>query len=172
MQIFESIEKVIGETAAQLRYKNQTLAGIALSTVMHSFVGLDGHHEPLMDIQTWADSRSAGIVRRMKADKELCQNFYQRTGCPVHACYPLAKILWLQKNLPELFQRMQYVGSLKDYIFLGGKSIQPFAFAMSIGVVFGTLSSIFIASPIAYLVAGKEMRNRRKVEEAKAVEVK
>lgn len=119
LQIFESIEKVIGETAAQLRYKNQTLAGIALSTVMHSFVGLDGHHEPLMDIQTWADSRSAGIVRRMKADKELCQNFYQRTGCPVHACYLLAKILWLQKNLPELFQRMQYVGSLKDYIFLG-----------------------------------------------------
>ena len=119
LQIFESIEKVIGETAAQLRYKNQTLAGIALSTVMHSFVGLDAHHEPLMDIQTWADSRSAGIVRRMKADKELCQNFYQRTGCPVHACYPLAKILWLQKNLPELFQRMQYVGSLKDYIFLG-----------------------------------------------------
>ena len=119
LQIFESIEKVIGETAAQLRYKNQTLAGIALSTVMHSFVGLDGHHEPLMDIQTWADSRSAGIVRRMKADKELCQNFYQRTGCPIHACYPLAKILWLQKNLPELFQRMQYVGSLKDYIFRG-----------------------------------------------------
>ena len=119
LQIFESIEKVIGETAAQLRYKNQTLAGIALSTVMHSFVGLDGHHEPLMDIQTWADSRSAGIVRRMKEDKELCQNFYQRTGCPIHACYPLAKILWLQKNLPELFQRMQYVGSLKDYIFRG-----------------------------------------------------
>ncbi len=57
-------------------------------------------------------------------------------------------------------------------LLLGGKSIQPFAFAMTIGVVFGTLSSIFIASPIAYLVAGKEMRNRRKVEEAKAVEVK
>ena len=57
-------------------------------------------------------------------------------------------------------------------LLLGGKSIQPFAFAMTIGVVFGTLSSIFIASPIAYLVAGKEIRNRRKVEEAKAVEVK
>ncbi|MDN5552760.1 protein translocase subunit SecDF [Prevotella sp.] len=57
-------------------------------------------------------------------------------------------------------------------LLLGGKSIQPFAFAMTIGVVFGTLSSIFIASPIAYLVAGKEIRNRKKVEEAKAVEVK
>ena len=57
-------------------------------------------------------------------------------------------------------------------LLLGGKSIQPFAFAMTIGVVFGTLSSIFIASPIAYLVASKEIRNRRKVEAAEAVEVK
>ena len=42
-------------------------------------------------------------------------------------------------------------------LFLGGKSIQPFAFAMTLGVVFGTLSSIFIASPIAYLVMGRKI---------------
>ena len=43
-------------------------------------------------------------------------------------------------------------------LFLGGKSIQPFAFAMTLGVVFGTLSSIFIASPIAYLVLGRKIK--------------
>ena len=43
-------------------------------------------------------------------------------------------------------------------LFLGGKSIQPFAFAMTLGVVFGTLSSIFIASPIAYLVMGRKIK--------------
>jgi SecD/SecF fusion protein len=47
-------------------------------------------------------------------------------------------------------------------LFLGGKSIQPFAFAMTIGVVFGTLSSIFIASPIAYLTLGRKISDRRK----------
>ena len=46
-------------------------------------------------------------------------------------------------------------------LFLGGKSIQPFAFAMTLGVVFGTLSSIFIASPIAYLTLGRKIRDRR-----------
>ena len=35
---------------------------------------------------------------------------------------------------------------------LGGDSIRSFAFAMILGVVFGTLSSLFIASPIAYSV--------------------
>ena len=47
-------------------------------------------------------------------------------------------------------------------LFIGGSSIKGFAFAMTLGVVFGTLSSIFIASPIAYLVMG------RKIEEAPA----
>ena len=42
-------------------------------------------------------------------------------------------------------------------LFIGGSSIKGFAFAMTLGVVFGTLSSIFIASPIAYLVMGRKI---------------
>lgn len=34
--------------------------------------------------------------------------------------------------------------------FLGGDSIRSFAFAMILGVIFGTISSIFLAAPIAY----------------------
>ena len=51
-------------------------------------------------------------------------------------------------------------------LLLGGKSIQPFAFAMTLGVIFGTLSSIFIASPIAYLFMGKTIKDRRLEETA------
>ena len=40
---------------------------------------------------------------------------------------------------------------------LGGASIRSFAFAMILGVVFGTLSSIFIAAPTAYLTRGKSI---------------
>ena len=43
---------------------------------------------------------------------------------------------------------------------LGGDSIRSFAFAMILGVVFGTLSSLFVASPIAYLL----MKNKKTVE--------
>lgn len=58
-------------------------------------------------------------------------------------------------------------------LLLGGKSIQPFAFAMTLGVIFGTLSSIFIASPIAYLFMGKTIKDRRLEEAAlEAVEQK
>ena len=53
-------------------------------------------------------------------------------------------------------------------LFLGGKSIQAFAFAMTLGVIFGTLSSIFIASPIAYLVMGRKIQEEVETEVAKA----
>ena len=55
-------------------------------------------------------------------------------------------------------------------LLLGGKSIQPFAFAMTLGVIFGTLSSIFIASPIAYLFMGKTIKDRRLEEVALGAE--
>ena len=44
--------------------------------------------------------------------------------------------------------------------FLGGDSIRSFSFAMILGVVFGTLSSIFIAAPVAYLTLGRKIENR------------
>lgn len=49
---------------------------------------------------------------------------------------------------------------LISIFILGGDSIRSFSFAMIIGVIIGTLSSIFIASPVAYLVLGKKIENR------------
>ena len=49
--------------------------------------------------------------------------------------------------------------------FLGGDSIRSFSFAMILGVVFGTLSSIFVAAPVAYLTLGKHIENRLKKAE-------
>lgn len=49
---------------------------------------------------------------------------------------------------------------LVSIFVLGGDSIRSFSFAMIIGIIIGTLSSIFIASPVAYLVLGKKIEKR------------
>ena len=54
---------------------------------------------------------------------------------------------------------------------LGGDSIRSFSFAMILGVVFGTLSSIFIAAPIAYITMGRHIKADNEVE-AEAAPVK
>jgi SecD/SecF fusion protein len=47
---------------------------------------------------------------------------------------------------------------------LGGDSIRSFSFAMILGVIFGTLSSLFIAAPVAFLVMGRTIREAETVE--------
>ena len=52
--------------------------------------------------------------------------------------------------------------------FLGGDSIRSFAFAMILGVVFGTCSSLFVAAPTAYLVMKKTKKEKEEIAAAKA----
>ena len=47
---------------------------------------------------------------------------------------------------------------------LGGDSIRSFSFAMILGVVFGTLSSLFIAAPTAFIVMGRTIREEAETE--------
>ncbi|MBR1644582.1 MAG: protein translocase subunit SecDF [Bacteroidales bacterium] len=77
--------------------------------------------------------------------------------------------LWPKRNTKRLFNESinqtlvrTIVTSLTTLLvllcifILGGDSIRSFAFAMILGVVFGTLSSIFLAAPIAYRTLGKK----------------
>ena len=51
---------------------------------------------------------------------------------------------------------------LLSILILGGDSIRSFAFAMILGVVIGTLSSLFLASPVAYLTMRDKMSKNKK----------
>lgn len=53
---------------------------------------------------------------------------------------------------------------LVPIFILGADSIRSFAFAMIIGVLVGTLSSIFLASPIAYIVLGRKIKKEQEEE--------
>lgn len=115
--IYKTIEKVVREVANTLIYKGKNVSGIAISTVMHSFAPANENRELLSNMITWADSRSVGIVNELKKDEALVKGFYERTCCPTHSCYPFLKILWVRKNYPDVFAKMRYIYSLKDYIF-------------------------------------------------------
>ena len=49
---------------------------------------------------------------------------------------------------------------------LGGESTRSFSFAMLLGVIFGTCSSIFIAAPIAYITLGRKIKDTEVAETA------
>ena len=51
--------------------------------------------------------------------------------------------------------------------FLGGDSIRSFAFAMILGVIFGTCSSLFVAAPTAYVIMKKTKKEKEELATAK-----
>ena len=51
-------------------------------------------------------------------------------------------------------------------LFLGGDAVRSFVFAMLIGVVVGTVTSLFVASPVAYIIM-KRQEERKKLEAKK-----
>ncbi|MBQ9455784.1 MAG: protein translocase subunit SecD [Thermoguttaceae bacterium] len=60
-----------------------------------------------------------------------------------------------------------FIVALALYIF-GGESIHGFAFVMTIGVVVGTYSTIFIATPILYMLANKVFKDDMRDDEEEA----
>ena len=45
--------------------------------------------------------------------------------------------------------------------FLGGESIRSFSFAMIVGIIIGTFSSLFLAAPVAYRIIARKERKQQ-----------
>ncbi len=111
--IWQAFIKCIVRVIDQLHHQPK---GIALSSAMHSVIGVDENGQALMNMITWADNRSASIAEKIKASSSGAM-LYEQTGTPIHAMSPLCKIIWLRENESELFQQINKFISIKEYIW-------------------------------------------------------
>lgn len=108
---------------------------IGVSSAMHSLIVMDEEHRPLTRSITWADSRSTRQARRLK--EELEGHFvYLRTGTPIHPMSPLAKLLWLREEAPDIFGRAAKFIGIKEYVLhrLFGKYVVDYSVASTTGL--------------------------------------
>ena len=110
---------------------------VSFSSAMHSMIAVDQNGQPLTRCITWADNRSAKWSAKLK--KELGgQELYLRTGTPIHPMSPLTKLMWLQHEEPELFQKTSKFISIKEYIYF--KLFQQFVVDHSIASCTGLMN--------------------------------
>lgn len=91
-------------------------AAVSFSSAMHSVIPVDRQCQPLMNMITWADGRSAHIAEETKSSPEA-RDIYENTGAPIHAMTPFCKIIWLHKHNPEIFNKTHKFISIKEYIW-------------------------------------------------------
>ena len=68
---------------------------VALSSAMHSLVGLDARDRPVTELMTWADTRSFAQAERIRREHP---GLHARTGTPIHPMSPLCKLAWLSEQ--------------------------------------------------------------------------
>lgn len=112
------------------------ICGIALDSAMHSLIGVGPDGAALTKVLTWADMRAAAEAKDLAARPDAGE-LYRRTGCPVHAMYFPAKLAWLKRNEPALFDRAALFASIKSYILhhLTGEWVEDLSIASGYGLL-------------------------------------
>ncbi len=111
--IWQAFIKCIRRVVTQLQFQPK---GIALSSAMHSVIGVDENGQALMNMITWADNRSAEIAEKIRASSSG-EMLYEQTGTPIHPMSPLCKLIWLRENELALFHQIHKFISIKEYVW-------------------------------------------------------
>jgi gluconokinase len=116
-EIFSEMILAMRTAIKQAEVPKAAIAAIGFSGAMHSLIALDAAEQPLTPAIIWADNRSLEQTKRLKQDGDG-HEIYLRTGTPIHTMSPLTKLLWMQEQDAERFQKSTKFISIKEYIFL------------------------------------------------------
>ncbi|MFC7062008.1 gluconokinase [Halobacillus seohaensis] len=115
-EIFESVLGTIREAIRKSNISANNIQFLSFSSAMHSLIAVNNQGELLTNSITWADTRSAEYAKDIK-DNHNGHEIYLRTGTPIHAMSPLAKLVWLQAEQQDIFNQADKFISIKEYVF-------------------------------------------------------
>lgn len=108
--IFDAVKEVIRDTA-----KECEISAIGVTTFGETFTVLDENDNVLLPSMLYTDPRGEEEV------KELCEKLGEKkithiAGIKPHQMYSLPKIMWIKKNLPEVYGKIKHILLMEDYI--------------------------------------------------------
>ena len=138
-QILNVVLAIIQELSQAAQGHAGELAGISFSSAMHSLILLDQDQQPLTRALTWLDKRAATVSDALKR-QPLGQEFYMRTGTPIHPMSPLVKLAWLRQTQPALMEQTAKVVGIKEYVcwHLCGEFVTDYSLAAATGLLSNT----------------------------------
>ncbi|MFC0524516.1 gluconokinase [Pontibacillus salicampi] len=114
-EIYQAVTNTVKAVATEVTTKGGAISGVGFSAAMHSILAVDQDGKPLTMALTWADQRSIKEVEELQSGNG--HEIYLRTGTPLHPMSPLSKLMWMNRNEPELFQAVYKWISIKEYVF-------------------------------------------------------
>jgi len=134
-RIFEAVLEVVRVASAEAGGRCR-IAGLAVSSAMHSLIALDDAGQPITPSVTWADGRASAQAERLRAAPGGLE-LHRRTGTPLHPMSPLPKLVWFREVAPEIFRRARHWVGIKEYVLLRlcGELVMDWSIASATGLL-------------------------------------
>ena len=110
----------------------------SFSSAMHSLIAVDRTGRAISPSIIWADNRATSYASRIHAEHQA-EEFYRRTGLPVHAMSPFCKLQWLKDNQSEIFSNAYKFVGIKEFVF--NKLFGIYAADASVAAATGLMNS-------------------------------
>ena len=135
LEAFAQIEKAVDDVLAKSENAEGIISHVAASSFWHSLVGVNAKGKPMTKVFGWADTRSrdfAAVLREKLNETEV----HNRIGARFHSSFWTAKLLWLKKDLPDLFKETDKWLSFSDFaaLKLFGKVQTSISMASATGI--------------------------------------
>jgi len=122
---WEAIKDGLNEMRKKVSINPEEIKAMALSAQGETLFFTDQEGNSLRNAIVWMDNRAQKEAEQLE-EKFTNDTCYQVTGqVSFEACWPAAKILWVKKNEPEIFEKTAYFMLIEDYIIfkLTGKLV-------------------------------------------------
>jgi gluconokinase len=111
----ELVEVALAAVEQARRDAGGDVAAVATSCFWHSLVAVDASDRPLTPVLSWRDTRSVAEARELR-ERLGASAVHRRTGCPLHASFWPAKLLWLRREQPGVFREAARFLSFPDLL--------------------------------------------------------
>lgn len=133
--ILDAVLDGVAEVVARVRGDGKRIAGVGLSSAMHSLLAVDGDGRPITPSISWADQRAALQAERLRVTPEG-RALHRRTGTPIHPMSPLAKLLWFREREPAVMSAARRWMGIKEHLVheLTGEWVVDHSIASGMGM--------------------------------------
>ena len=115
-QIRRAVEDTIDSVLEKAGGLTSQIIGVGFDCMASTMLGVDSASNPLTSVYTYADTRSAPDVDRLRDELDL-PRVYDRTGVMQHTSYLPGRIRWLQRTKPEVSKQIDRYFDLSTYMF-------------------------------------------------------
>ncbi len=117
------------------KFDLKEVATLTFTTQGETLIAADASLTPLSNAIVWIDARASEEAERIAGALSEA-DFYALTGLPsINGALPLAKLLWIKKNLPDVYEKTHKFLLLEDYLIarLTGRCVSEKSLLSSTG---------------------------------------